>query len=1769
MEVYEHTSNPPKIRRVVQTITDIMHSRPNFEFRASYFSRYYTLATKSLYLHAETLLPVVKDSITRHREWYKRYFGRPDATGAREMDEDADGDELQDLMPDVGLRKVIDSPVAAGLPPSDDPEKQTVTMHHAGVILNITEFIPALDLAMDVYDAAQTVCREMETVIHGLLSERKMNAGSPSGSGSNASGAHPGKNQFIPAADTINRAAVSCAVWKAVNFAWRILHDHSFKTLVPRGKRVIGHLDAELWLENPLLADLLLVQHYSPLDLGRSTSATGPMHLQVTAQTGFTDNEFRPRGLEILLRVLKVVIYRDRLFFSWLETEQLRKVYESQFPLMSVNKAAYSGRLNSLRFDSPDVADNTAVEEDYEEGYIDEGEGHGGGGAESDRGEDDRPDINSQYNIPLLRYGPLAIAELDDTIFAATTASTARGAFDLATLEGVQLAMKPEGLRQLRTSLKVQTTEKFWHLGAVEIHDMLLGEVYIKLLSDGEVVKPEKNAKPLARRQDRLTTGTDAQQAYDVDYRLLVTSLVPKKRTLRKLLQSEYGKEMKNQAKSDLSEEAREVISNRIKISLIEWYFSNMVELSLEECERAEYAKSVSEFRVTTMNTPYGRLLYRPSKITRHFHFFANQEKGMAETESDPMKLNMEAVQTQEVVHTDGSTADKICKLWYLPYITEIVMMSNSSEKSLRGATDLSQKVFRNSQVFRRAMVIQSIMADLFDFVRVFSHLLQDNHRFAVQIRQVREADYVVTGINNFKKDLMYQGPQADFNKVEHYLLSKWQLWILKLRMSLASSLYTVGMGLNPTALGILASQYRRTSGKSDNGEMTDTPQLFTVGRTYTFGQRTPHPSPYVFSALEERTKRSCDKKVLDLEECLDEFMQATLLNFGENAEEINRMQNDFLLTGLKLLNLRRNFLRISVPDGVIKTEAQLGDFFRTYKMRILVPAIRLYHKIGAKGNASIPLLLRDDMVIATVDFDFNRIAQASFDKCQATLLQTELLREYTFQILKHARHYHDRLADERTGRLFKVYENIDVSSNSGDRTLAFRLAEEDYATKTSMINEFTKDLWKAHGVLLREAQEAQKIPGRKPAPGQMAPPSPFAQLIDEPRVFICTRDALTQAIIKFTMNLTKWQEKRRGEQDHFMGTLFGRLVDMVRNNERLIRYLAQEKRELIENYKRDVRLLAFHLCSELHADFASSSVELAELRKQRRIDERKIRNRILNEYDDLVHELVQEINVLRNRFSEYRVNTFQEVMNIMGEAKKEELQVVVDNKEMPAGMQESARMMIKHEEDVQEIQEENQEMKMTLLKLRSMNILKEQALRSLYEKKARKMREDNKVAEEKLWDSYREAEARERALRRQLTKAQKLLSVREAELEVSQRQLRDEQQRVRQLTPIKDRATSAGGRRNQDAESTRIAELQERLHRYEVLNIDALMQELNDKTRLLEQMIDDRKKGGGMVGRRISPERKRRAVSARLNRPPMIIKAVVPRRKGLGAYSDYKEGVIVDEDNMASPGEKLEKDLNDHLVEKMNRLAMENKTLRNALADCGVIVREDLDLAETPAPIRRESIRKSVMWEDEQSIPEIEPSLTDVTHPRTAQSAPAGGRPGRPHRIYSADPSRPNSGDSGTRLPLTPSDITSSSLPNSETPRSPAPGSNQELRQESHPSPSPPSFPFAADSDTNRPSGTTRAYRTTPRFVEGSPPSVRRSQSLLNRGSSQVSTSSDVIVPSGKPRTRTQNAECTHPFDNSLAGGNPSATDSGKIIISFVLGTFWQYSWIPTQHGI
>lgn len=126
-----------------------------------------------------------------------------------------------------------------------------------------------------------------------------------------------------------------------------------------------------------------------------------------------------------------------------------------------------------------------------------------------------------------------------------------------------------------------------------------------------------------------------------------------------------------------------------------------------------------------------------------------------------------------------------------------------------------------------------------------------------------------------------------------------------------------------------------------------------------------------------------------------------------------------------------------------------------------------------------------------------------------------------------------------------------------------------------------------------------------------------------------------------------------------------------------------------------------------------------------------------------------------------------------------------------------------------------------------------------------RTLSELNKETEAKLWDSFREGEARERALRKQLARVSKAKATVDVQNELLQSQLREEQDKP-QITQVAVDAAAAAvtvqkKKMSDKVKNKYIAELESKLKRYDGINIESLIQELTNKTALAEELLQEK----------------------------------------------------------------------------------------------------------------------------------------------------------------------------------------------------------------------------------------------------------------------------------------------------------------------------------------
>ncbi|KAJ3307179.1 hypothetical protein HDV03_002690 [Kappamyces sp. JEL0829] len=1407
LEAFEHVVHSAKVNELAQLITELIHSKPAINFEEEYFSKSLVHSKSSLDLHARIVESYVTSAIASRRDWIDRFHPRSAKDAERKEAKGKDKDSKPPL---------YNSTLRFGLPEKTFcDEIPTIIMHHPAIVVGMTEMVPELENVTEIWGVLKTTLKEAEILLAGIS-----------------------KLSF-------NSTAAECSILKLLNRYWDALADTQFRP--PLNKRGTI-LESDVYLtQNPYVPDSVLKEVYVPFDQTAEGNFKS-LEINLEPRNVFNDPSFTVEGNEILYRLLKAIVLDYRINNSWHDGENWRKIFEGQLHHGQIKKSNITSRFPSLKFDSPGEAPTeSVVEEDREEdGDVDLNETNA--------------DLDEDRNWSAVKYGPLAIAELDDTILYSEEVG----------IEGILSMLKKDGISRLKKILKLQLLDKHWFASAAEITKVLFVEVYRRNFCLGPKAEdsPEQN-------DERRSSAADLQG--------LIPSILNQKKMLRKVLANEFSKEYRTISLEDISDLERESRLKRQKNLLFEFYFNNMFQIVSQEIERAEFVKFMFDFRIMLNQTTFAPLLFFLSPITKYSEFLAGTGNG----ETPKSVLKQPAATQGLIINSTSGMPEKLAHMWYIPHVTEIIIGMARPDKPFKGTIDYNGLIYKNHQTYSRSFKVHCLIEEIFTLISGVSSMLQGNQRYSAAVANVREADYIVNSMNSIKRDFQAQGENAEYNRVLKGLSLRWQFWSLKWKYIMSVCIDCLQYNLLSTDAVRLTAQLTKSTG-AKNRKRLDAANaskfmkpLKTKNRR--FGDQIELQGiNQLFPSLSAAAKNYCHYRVSEIEEDLEE--ESSTMQAESRDEVKQKVKIDSVASGLKTLRLKKEYMKtLSSNDMPFTDEATRASYFTKFKLRIIVPAIQLYHKSGSKGGHSTDYLLKDFNVLGMVDSDyrpmfvqpdFTRIGKNSFEKCKQFVLQNEIMRHFTQKRLVAARDYFDRLTDERIGRLFRSSDNIEISSVTGQPDLAFKVSNQDYSIKSEVFNQFLDELYQASTEYINDTKNQAKPKGPLPSASLNVanqPPKPdesVAMILDDKRVFACKKNDLGRALSNFAIRCNKWHSDRVVEQEQFYAALYAHLIDMFKAGEKIIVHQNQEKRELVKCMDRNARFYANELAFDAYTAMSTMEVELAEARKNKKVDEKRIRSRILEEYDSLVDELVREISILRNRFREYQVSNFNEIVNIILESKTEHLLVMEKNENLTLSMRNAITTILKHDAEIKRYQEQNFELKMTILKIRSMFTMKEQGAKSFFQSKLRTLTALHKETEAKLWDSFREGEARERALRKQLSRLLKAKSSVDIQNELLQSQLRAEQDKSHQSHEPNHPAKSRKGHSEGSRGKKHLTELESRLKRYEEINIENLIQELTNKTALAEELLQEKRERDKMLSRapgltRGGPSSSSRATSA------------------------------------------------------------------------------------------------------------------------------------------------------------------------------------------------------------------------------------------------------------------------------------------------------------------
>eukprot|EP01135_Chromosphaera_perkinsii_P001678 Nk52_evm55s208 gene=Nk52_evmTU55s208 len=554
---------------------------------------------------------------------------------------------------------------------------------------------------------------------------------------------------------------------------------------------------------------------------------------------------------------------------------------------------------------------------------------------------------------------------------------------------------------------------------------------------------------------------------------------------------------------------------------------------------------------------------------------------------------------------------------------------------------------------------------------------------------------------------------------------------------------------------------------------------------------------------LSEVDKTSVIGELYGLTALLEDVCNDHGLNFVNDPQQSLRLLRLFTRESMQLEQVKsewamkiRSFASLESYEGYV-------EFDHQYKNVIISRAAKQYKKVFTEHRASITAAMADKLLEELPPLhrkkSFNEeglpetFPELEYRQCQLGCLLSYLECEDIKATLKeigllHALHVADRESER--------------SSNSID------FGEEhtpiDFVEKCAPLKTFIT-----------------KIFDRFTAPGEN---------------ITFQKSEFQEVIQNFVSNLGVWMAMCIQDCNDYHLSNFRHLKHMLYLQEQKNRHLQNKRKEDLLNFERNSQVYAANFNTKLLMEVSALYGKLTEMERAFSELKTEVKAETRAEYEDLVQGLSSQSFALRNRFQEYRGTLYEDVLDGLTEARKEAL-IKLKQVSFRRSKEDKEREILEveeAEEDGRDLASENSALWTVVLKLKTMNEMKQLGLRSLYEKKISKLKAENNSVTKKHWELTLEAEAEKELLKNQNNLIQSALQSSDEQLS-SKRKEFEEQNRMFQ-------ALSKWKMSKEDL----IQKLEEKVKKYaklDNLDVDEILNNIEEKDSELKKLHDTEKK--------------------------------------------------------------------------------------------------------------------------------------------------------------------------------------------------------------------------------------------------------------------------------------------------------------------------------------
>ena len=276
-------------------------------------------------------------------------------------------------------------------------------------------------------------------------------------------------------------------------------------------------------------------------------------------------------------------------------------------------------------------------------------------------------------------------------------------------------------------------------------------------------------------------------------------------------------------------------------------------------------------------------------------------------------------------------------------------------------------------------------------------------------------------------------------------------------------------------------------------------------------------------------------------------------------------------------------------------------------------------------------------------------------------------------------------------------------------------------------------------------------------------------------------------------------------------------------------------KQDLI-NFERNGQIFAANFNSELLMECSALYAKLNEMEQAFSTLKSDVKAETRAEYEDLVQGLSSQSFALRNRFQEYRGILYEDVLDGLTEARKEALVKLksVSFRRSKEEKEKETFEVIEAEEDVRDLASENSALWTVVLKLKTMNEMKQLGLRSLYEKRISKLKTECNSVKKEHWELKIKSKVESELLKGQNTLIQSALTSSDSQLSTKRKEFEEQTRICQALSKWKANKSSL------------IENLESKLKKYaklENMDVDEVLDSLEQKEQELKKLNEKEKR--------------------------------------------------------------------------------------------------------------------------------------------------------------------------------------------------------------------------------------------------------------------------------------------------------------------------------------